>query len=146
MKIYLDMCCLQRPMDDQTYFRIHMETEAILGILAWCEGGGAKLLSSVALTYEADNNPHPVRKAFAQEILLKSNLTIQASDSVVQRARNYGMQGIKALDALHLACAVDAQADYFCTCDDRFLRRAKQMETGQTKVVSPLELIEVIEP
>ena len=54
--------------------------------------------------------------------------------------------GIKVLDALHLACAVEAHAKYFCTCDDRFYRRAKQLDTKQTLVVSPLELIEVIEP
>ena len=112
MRIYLDMCCLQRPMDDQTPFRIHMETEAILGVLAWCEAGNAELVSSVALNYEVDHNPHPVRKAFVQETLSKSNLIIQASDSVEQRARSYGAHGIKALDALHLACAVEAQASH----------------------------------
>ena len=40
-----------------------------------------------------------------------------------------------------LASAVIAKADYFCTCDDRFLKRAKAVNTGQTQVVSPLELI-----
>jgi hypothetical protein len=133
-------------MDDQTHLRIHLEAEAILGILAWCEAGHAHLLNSVALGYEVDNNPHPARKAFVQESLSKSNLVVQATGSVEQRARIYGTHGIKVLDSLHLACAVEAQADYFCTCDDRFLRRAKQINTEQTKVVSPLELIEVIEP
>ena len=133
-------------MDDQTHFRIHMETEAVLGILAWCDAGNAQLLSSVALDYEINHNPNPVRKAFVQESLSKCNLIVQALESVEQRARGYNNHGIKVLDALHLACAVDAHATYFCTCDDRFLRRAKQVETGQTRVVSPLELIEVIEP
>ncbi|MGH8558925.1 MAG: PIN domain-containing protein [Methylococcales bacterium] len=133
-------------MDDQTHLRIHMESEAILGVLAWCESGNAALLNSVALNYEVDHNPNPTRKAFVQETLLKSNLIIQASDSVEQRARVYCTHGVKVLDALHLACAVEAQANYFCTCDDRFLRRSKQVETGQTLVVSPLELIEEIEP
>lgn len=146
MLIYLDMCCLQRPMDNQAHFRIHMETEAILGVMAWCEAGNAQLLGSVALNYEADHNPHPVRKAFVRETLSKCGVIIQASDTVEQRARYYGSRGLKVLDALHLACAVDAQAHYFCTCDDRFLRRAQQIETEQTRVVSPLELIEVIGP
>jgi predicted nucleic acid-binding protein len=131
-------------MDNQTQFRVHMETEAILGILSWCETGNAELLSSVALKYEVDHNSHPVRKSFVQEALAKSSLVIQASDSVERYARNYVAQGIKELDALHLACAIDAQADYFCTCDDKFLKRAKQIEIGRTLVVSPLELIEVI--
>jgi len=144
MRIYLDMCCLQRPMDDQTHLRIHMEAEAILGVLAWCESGNAELLNSVALDYEVKHNPHPARKAFVQETLLKCNLIIEASDKVEQRARAYCSHGLKVLDALHLACAVEAQANFFCTCDDRFFRRAKQMETSSTLVVSPLELIEVI--
>lgn len=133
-------------MDDQTYLRIHIEAEAILGILAWCEAGHGELLNSVALGYEVDHNPHPPRKAFVQEALSKSVLTVQATDSVEQLAQHFGKFGIKVLDSLHLACAVEAQADYFCTCDDRFFQRAKQIDTGQTKVVSPLELIEVIEP
>jgi predicted nucleic acid-binding protein len=133
-------------MDDQTHLRIHIESEAILGVLAWCEAGNAELLNSVALNYEVDHNPHPARKAFVQETLLKSKQTIQASDSVKHRARIYCDNGIKVLDALHLACAVEAEANYFCTCDDRFYQRAKQLDTKQTLVVSPLELIEVIEP
>lgn len=33
MKIYLDMCCLSRPCDDQSQPRIRVETEAVLAIL-----------------------------------------------------------------------------------------------------------------
>jgi predicted nucleic acid-binding protein len=59
----------------------------------------------------------------------------------VECARALPEAGIKPLDALHLVSAMEAQADHFCTCDDRLLRRAKTMNTTQTKVVSPLELI-----
>ncbi len=33
MKIYLDNCCYNRPFDDQTQERIHLESEAILAML-----------------------------------------------------------------------------------------------------------------
>ena len=33
MIIYLDNCCYNRPFDDQTQERIHLESEAILTIL-----------------------------------------------------------------------------------------------------------------
>ena len=33
MKLYLDTCCYNRPFDDQTQERIHLESEAILTIL-----------------------------------------------------------------------------------------------------------------
>lgn len=32
-------------------------------------------------------------------------------------------QGLKAVDALHVACAEAAESEYFLTCDDRLVRR-----------------------
>ncbi|BAJ62355.1 PIN domain-containing protein [Anaerolinea thermophila] len=52
--------------------------------------------------------------------------------------------GLQPLDALHLALAETGKADYFCTCDDRLLRKSKQIEL-QVKGVSPVELIQEIE-
>ncbi len=37
MKIYLDVCCLNRPFDDQTQDRIHLEAETILTIMKFIE-------------------------------------------------------------------------------------------------------------
>jgi predicted nucleic acid-binding protein len=114
--------------------------------LAWCETGAAGLLDSFALRYELAHNPHPLRRAFVQETLDKAVSMIRLSSPVEHRARNYAANGVKPLDALHLACAVESAADYFCTCDDRLLRRARQLQTAPTGVVSPLELIERLEP
>ena len=36
-RIYLDVCCLNRPFDDQSQPRIRLESETILIILAQCE-------------------------------------------------------------------------------------------------------------
>jgi predicted nucleic acid-binding protein len=74
-------------------------------------------------------------------VLAKANLFTARNELIEEQAKSFVNSGIKPLDALHLASAVSAQADYFCTCDDRFLRRAKEAETGLVKVVSPLELV-----
>jgi hypothetical protein len=34
MVLYLDVCCLKRPFDDQAQPRIRIETEAVLGLPA----------------------------------------------------------------------------------------------------------------
>ena len=107
---------------DKTQLRIALEAEAVLGILTLCQSGAAQLLSSDALEYEAARNPHLLRKAHAEEILARAVQVIRMSDEIEQRARAYNEAGLKPLDALHLACAVQAGADYFCTCDDRLLR------------------------
>ena len=141
MKIYLDMCSIQRPLDTKTQPRIAVEAEAILGVLALCEEEQVVLMSSDTLLFELNRNPHPVRKEYALKVLAKSTSFVPTDGEVEKSARRFQAEGIKPLDALHLASAVVGNADYFCTCDDRFLRRAKAVDTGQTKVVSPLELI-----
>jgi predicted nucleic acid-binding protein len=141
MKIYLDMCSLQRPLDTKTQLRITVEAEAILGILALCESEQAELVASEALVFEAGRNPHPVRKRYAAEVLSKAKIFVHTDSRVAERAQAFHEAGIQPLDALHLASAMEAQADYFCTCDDRLLRRAQGVDTSPTKVVSPLELI-----
>jgi len=59
-------------------------------------------------------------------------------------AARFEKYGIEAFDAYHLASAIAVNAEYFCTTDDRFRRKALEQQTGLTQVVSPLELIENI--
>jgi hypothetical protein len=49
MRIYLDSCSLQRPLDDQTQPRIRVETEAVLVILAAAQAGDIIMVNSEAL-------------------------------------------------------------------------------------------------
>jgi len=135
------MCSIQRPLDTKTQPRIAVEAEAILAVLALCEVEQMELMSSDTLLFELNRNPHPVRKEYALKVLAKATSFVPTDSEVEKSARTFQSEGIKPLDALHLASAVIGKADYFCTCDDRFLRRAKAVNTDQTKVVSPLELI-----
>jgi predicted nucleic acid-binding protein len=144
MLIYLDMCSIHRPLDDKTQLRIQVESEAVLAIISLCESRTYELVSSDALEYEAGRNPHPDRKAYARDVLSHAQRSVELSSEVEERARTYNEVGLKPLDALHLACAVEAGADYLCTCDDRFLRRARAVHSGPPKVVNPLELIREI--
>lgn len=64
MKIYLDMCSLQRPLDSKTQVRIVLESEAILGIISCCEAGKIVLISSDTLIFEAKKINSPERKTY----------------------------------------------------------------------------------
>jgi hypothetical protein len=46
--IYLDVCCLNRPFDEQTQERIRLEAEAVLFILTKFQVGDWRLLGSEA--------------------------------------------------------------------------------------------------
>lgn len=145
MKIYLDTYSLQRPLDSKTQIRIILEAEAILGIIGLCESGEIELLSSDVLHYEINCNPKVMRREFGLEVLSKADTFVPLNESIEQRAKIFEQIGIKPLDALHLASVEDADADYFCTCDDKFLRKAKTISDLKVQAVSPLELIEVLE-
>lgn len=146
MRIYFDMCSLQRPLDDRSQLRVQVEAEAVLGVIAACEAGQGEFVSSEALVYEMERNPLPVRKAYAQGVLAKASPFVGLTPEVERTAQSLNQSGIKPLDALHLACAIAAGADYFCTCDDRLLKRARVVHSGPPKVVSPLELVTEIGP
>jgi len=145
MKVYLDTCSLQRPLDSKTQTRIILKAEAILGIIGLCDAGEIELLSSEVLLYEMKRNPKTVRHEFGLGVLSQANEFVNLSEIIEQRARIFEKEGIKPLDALHLASAEEAGADYFCTCDDRFLKKAKKISGLKAKVASPLELIEELE-
>ncbi len=141
MLIYLDMCSIQRPLDDEAQLRVRLEAEAVLSIIKFCESGQATLASSDALEFELERNPYPVRKAHAIDILARAGSMIRVSTEIESLAGTFIQAGLKPLDGLHLASAVEGHVDFFCTCDDRLLKRARMIRARTTKVVSPLELI-----
>ena len=58
-KIYLDVCCWNRPFDDQTQTRVHLEAEAILAIVSEIERGDSQLLHSEIVDLEIADTPDP---------------------------------------------------------------------------------------
>jgi hypothetical protein len=52
MKIYLDTCCYNRPYDDQTQERIHLEGEAVLAIINRRKQSNDEIIGSPVLDFE----------------------------------------------------------------------------------------------
>jgi predicted nucleic acid-binding protein len=142
--VYFDTCSLQRLLDDKTQLRIALEAEAIAAVLSLCEQEQLGLVSSAVLQFEVRRNPHPQRRAFVEGILAQHRRYIPINTAIQQQARLFEKSGFKPIDALHLASAQHDQIDYFCTCDDRFLRKAKASIKGTTVVLSPLELAQEV--
>ena len=141
MRIYLDCCSLQRPFDDKSQPRIAVEAEAVLVILSLCEAGQLQLISSEALQFEIGRIPDSSRKEEALTILKIAKETVKLTSKLEELARRLNTSGLKTLDALHLASASISKADYFCTCDDKVLKKSKNFVGLGTTVVSPTELV-----
>jgi predicted nucleic acid-binding protein len=145
VKIYLDLCAIQRPLDTPSQIRIVLESEAVLGIIAFCDIGQAELLSSEALLYEGEQSSLPTRKEHTLAVLAKAKNIINITEKETLRAANLTTFGIKPLDALHIALAETGSADYFCTCDDKLLRNSERVQGLMVKVVNPVDLVQEIE-
>lgn len=146
MRVYLDACSLQRPLDDRSQPRVNVEAEAVLTILRLVESGQVEMLCSEALLFEIERIPDAERQARARDILEMASDTMELTDAIARQAHSLVQSGLRPLDALHLSFASCAKADYFCTCDDKILKNAKRLKTLAVKVVSPLELIAEIAP
>lgn len=110
-----------------------------------CDAGQLELVSSEVLEYETAQNPLPVRQEHADAVLSKAKHFVGLSNETKSRAAQLVKSGLKPLDALHLASAEAGQVDYFCTCDDQLLRRAKRVEDLKVTIISPFDLIQEIE-
>lgn len=141
MRIYLDCCCLQRPHDDQTQPRIRVETEAVLAILASVQSGGLSLLGSEALEYEIGMIPDEARRSDAMSLLSLSTERLVFSERAESMAEVFELNGIAAMDAVHLAMASCAGADWFVTCDDKFLHKARATAGLECGVMALLGMI-----
>lgn len=142
MFVYLDTCSIQRPFDDQSRLRIALEAEAVLQVIQLVEQEAIELLASEVLLVETEQNPHPRRRRFALEVLGLASDFVEVDSEIESRARTYNKTGIGSIDAIHLASAVEAEADVLCTTDDQFLQRGRKVDTGSTRMLTPIELIE----
>ena len=125
MRIYLDLCCFNRPYDDQSQTRIRLETEAKLVLQQKVRDGQCQLVWSAILDYENEKSPFPEhRKAIAQWRRLAVS-HVRADDAVLENARNLQTQGLTAFDALHVASAMRAGAELFVSTDDRLIRKLR---------------------
>lgn len=121
MKIYLDNCCFNRPFDDQSQLKIHLEAQAKLDVQRRILSGEYILVWSYILEYENDQNPFDVRKEAIIEWKSIAQEYIDESEEILCFAEQLQKKGIKPKDALHLACAVAANCDYFLTTDKKLL-------------------------
>jgi len=96
---------------------------------------------SFILLFENDNNPFEVRKESILDFSKHTIDNISMNQLIRQKAEKIESSGLKAKDALHIACAIYAECDYFITTDDRILKYTDD----QIKIIDPLDFIKIWE-
>ncbi|MEW5919838.1 MAG: PIN domain-containing protein [Bacillota bacterium] len=137
MKIYMDVCCLNRPFDDQTQDKIRIESDAILAILSKCISGQWQLLSSEVIDIEIDNTPDKWKKSKVLKLYELAKEKVMLNEVIVKRAFELQHSGLKAFDSLHVASAEYSKADVFLTTDKNLLHTAARLKVD-IKTANPV--------
>ncbi|MEK6682637.1 MAG: PIN domain-containing protein [Nitrospirota bacterium] len=138
MRLYLDICVYNRPFDDQRQTRIVIETLEFLYLLSMAEKGEITLVNSFAIEDENSKNPYANRKDIINDILATTTENIDYDEDLGDRARELEKLGIMSMDALHIACAEKAKADFFVTCDDILVRKYEGNKKRIKVKIAPL--------
>jgi predicted nucleic acid-binding protein len=140
LKLYLDNCCFNRPFDDQSQLKIYLETQAKLAIQEKILAGEYQLIWSYILSYENAANPNQITKNEINKWKAFSSLQIEESPLVTEYAKKLIKSNISIKDALHVACARVANADYFITTDRKLLNKLTNFQ--QIRAITPITFIE----
>ena len=136
MKIYLDVCCFNRPFDDFSQARIRIEAEAVLSILARCEYGDWAVAASDVIEWEISKLPDVEKLEKVVTLYRRAKEHLPLTNKAKARAGILQGEGLKTFDSLHLALAETNGYDVLLTTDDDFLKTAARLELS-IKVANP---------
>ncbi len=142
MRVYLDNCCFNRPFDDQSSIRVKLETDAKLYIQSMIKKQKIELAWSYILDFENMANPFFERSFTIEKWKHLSVIDIEETETVLQKADYFVNKGLKAKDALHIACAVETKCGYFLTTDYHISKKMK--DDSGIWVGSPINFIDII--
>lgn len=127
-RVYLDVCALCRPFDDQRQARIRLETTSVELILAHVRRKKIELI--VSPIHDAEIEATADREERSQLTFLLKQLGFRPVfdlPAAQQRAGHLTAQGMGIADAAHLVLAEQAQAE-FVTVDDRLLKMCRRVK------------------
>ena len=137
-RLYLDVCVLCRPFDDQGMLRIRLETDAVNLILEHVRRKKYEMIMSPAHLVEIGSTARYQERA--ELMLFLNDFAIRpAWDMGTLRRRAEQLHHMKfgVADAAYVAFA-EAAGGIFITCDDRLLRKCVKMETA-LDAMSPMQ-------
>ncbi|MGL5508696.1 MAG: hypothetical protein ACRC2J_01820 [Microcoleaceae cyanobacterium] len=123
-KLYLDVCCLNRPFDDWSQERVRLEGEVILSILNRIKTQQWQLISSEVIEVELLKMKNVDKLKKVQQLLSLATASIILDDNIDQRSQEIEKLGFRLYDSFHIASAEIGKVDILLTTDDRLLKLA----------------------
>jgi predicted nucleic acid-binding protein len=91
--------------------------------------------------FENDNNPNIENKKSIQMWENISKYKCKSSENVLELGSKISKKGIRANDALHIACAIESRCEYFITTDAGLINK----EIEGIKIINPIDFVRKME-
>jgi len=138
--LYLDVCFLCRPFDDQNQLRIRLETDVMFLILKRIETGLYRAVVSPVHYKEVGAIRETSERLEMESLLFRFDKSCEYDlNQARHRAEALIDKGFGIADAAHVAFA-EQLAEFFITCDDKLLKLCAKAGL-RIAAVSPLEFI-----
>jgi hypothetical protein len=113
LKVYLDVCCLNRPFDDPEQARIRLEAAAIERIIRAIDRGTLIQVASTMSLIEIAAIRDRARRSRVRQLLPPKREITKLTAALQKRAQSLRGFGFTAADAVHLASAEAGGAAVF---------------------------------
>ena len=137
MKIYMDVCCLCRPFDDQTVGRIRLEVTAVQEIIRRCASMEYTLVKSEAIIEEISKIPDIRKRLRVEKIVSIADEQVILDEDIIARMHVLIAMGGDAMDSLHITCA-ERPGAILLTTDDGMITFFKMHQDIQVRIENPV--------
>jgi hypothetical protein len=125
--IYMDVCAISRPFDDQSFLRIRLETAAVNLIFSRVRQGAYGFVASPVHIREIEAIEEPVERIELQMLLAALGESVSVDRvKTKDRVEELVTLGFGIADAAHVAFAEQTGAS-FISSDDRLLKRCARI-------------------
>jgi predicted nucleic acid-binding protein len=137
----LDLCTFSRPFDNQNQLKIRLETEAKLFIQQRIINGSYELVWSYILEYENNQNKFDDRRNAIYDWKKIAKIHCVENNNIIEYAELLYKNNIRTKDALHIACSVYTDSNYFITTDKHLFN----LKLDDVKIINPLNFLNEVE-
>ena len=132
-RVYLDTCAWCRPFDAPSHPRILQESDAIAEILKKVDSGEFEIIDSSVLHAEISMITPKIKEETVLSLVkhVASSFAVVTDNIEKLAAELMKTCAIDAMDALHIAVAIENEAEVFITTDDIIINKTNPKSNGE---------------
>lgn len=141
-KIYLDVCSLCRPFDDQDFARIRLETDAVNLILSKVRQQYYTLMKSPVHINEIESIKDDFERIEILRLLDAYGAIIKYNSTKIKmRTEELIIKNLGIADAAHIAFS-EFYNSVFISCDDKLIKKCNRIDI-EIKCINPIIFCEM---